>query len=544
MKKLISLLFIIPLLFASCVNLDEVNERLNKHEERIKGLETLVSNANNSIATLQKLIDAEAGKLSVVSYQPLEDGSGYVLTMSDGSKLTLKNGGDGVMPNISVIEKDGVLYWAINGEILKDADGKPIQAKGKDGAPGVTPKIRVNRNGEWEMSTDGGKTWQKILDKDGKPVKAVGSDAKIDLNITETEDTITIKWNGKTFVIAKKGKVAVKSVSVEPVTVQLKPNGTVTLKAVVLPENATDKSIKWTSDKTEVAIVDGHGVVTAVAAGTAIITATTNDGAQKATCTIMVKKSSSTGPKLAIEYVADYNINSEGIGFVTSHSNSISGLFNYRKAMEKFGVGKGFMVNGIGYHLPSIEEFRGIVPDYRSNGVKFDEQISSKDVSEEIEIAGTKKTYKADYISTGDGVAYGLRFKSDDASQKSAWRYEYVDNPLSPGTKKAPQKMLRITVRRLGGTNEELTVETIADPKWWANNNDEDIVKIFPASGFFYYADDEKRTNAGKNGYFWSSTEYNSGTSRAMDFSSGGAYTCYYWNSKSYRYSVRLFSDE
>ena len=544
MKKLISLLFIIPLLFVSCVNLDEVNERLNKHEERIKGLEALVSNANNSIATLQKLMDAEAGKLSIVSYQPLEDGSGYVLTMSDGSKLTLKNGGDGAMPNISVMEKDGVLYWAINGEILKDADGKPIPAKGKDGAPGVTPKIRVNRNGEWEMSTDGGKTWQKILDKDGKPVKAVGSDAKIDLNITETEDTITIVWNGKTYVIAKKGKVAVKSVSVEPTTVQLKPNGTVALKAVVLPENASDKTVKWTSDKAEVATVDAQGVVKAIAAGTAIITATTNDGGQKATCTVTVKEGSATGTKFAIEYVAEYNVNSEGTGFATTQSNSGAGLFSYVNAIDKFGVGKGFTVNGVGYHLPSIEELRGLIPDYRSNGVKFRMITSAKDISEEIEIAGTKKTYIADYVSTGDNTAYGLRFKGEDASQRSAWRYEYVDNPASQGTAEAPQKMLRITVRPLGNAQPDLTIETIADSKWWASNNAEDIVRVFPAAGFFYYASDEKKTNPGTHGYYWSSTPYNAGNSRSMDFFYDGAYTRYYWNSNSYRYSVRLFSNE
>ncbi len=544
MKKLISLLLVIPMLLASCVNLDEIKDRLEKHEDRIKNLEALVKNANTSIETLQKLVDAEAGKLSITSYEALPDGSGYVLTMSDGSKITLSNGADGIAPNISVIEKDGVLYWALDGELLLDAKGNPIPCEGADGKAGVTPKIRVSRDGEWEMSIDGGVTWQKVLDENGKPVKAVGSDATIDLKITETDEYITIEWNGQTFVISKTAVVAVVSVSVEPTSLTLVPNETVTLQAIVLPDNASDKSVTWSSDKESVATVDAQGVVQAVAVGSATITATTTDGQHKATCTVTVEEPTAT-VKLAIEYVADYNVNLEGTGFVSTHSNTEAGIFTYGQAMEKFGWDKDFKVNGVAYHLPSIEEFRGIVPEYNSGrSVSFKYEDKNTAVSEVITIAGITKTYTADYISPGDGNAYGLRFKGDDESQRSAWRYEYLDNPDSPGSTEKPQKMLKITVRRLGGSDTGITVETIADPSWWASNNTKDIVKIFPAAGFLQYAGDENLTNAGTHGYYWSSTEYNTSSARSMDFFDQGAYTSYYWNGKSYKYSVRLFSNK
>lgn len=48
---------------------------------------------------------------------------------------------------------------------LSDANGNPIKAEGQDGELGQTPKIRVNTDGEWEVSLDGSKTWQAILDK-------------------------------------------------------------------------------------------------------------------------------------------------------------------------------------------------------------------------------------------------------------------------------------------------------------------------------------------------------------------------------------------
>ena len=59
-----------------------------------------------------------------------------------------------------------------------------------------------------------------------------------------------------------------------------------TLTATVLPANAANKSVSWSSSNPSVATVDSNGTVTAVADGTATITVTTADGGKTATCTV------------------------------------------------------------------------------------------------------------------------------------------------------------------------------------------------------------------------------------------------------------------
>jgi uncharacterized protein YjdB len=64
-----------------------------------------------------------------------------------------------------------------------------------------------------------------------------------------------------------------------------------TLVATVAPANATNKNVTWASDNEAVATVV-NGVVTPVAAGTATITVTTEDGGKTATCAVTVNPAS------------------------------------------------------------------------------------------------------------------------------------------------------------------------------------------------------------------------------------------------------------
>lgn len=61
------------------------------------------------------------------------------------------------------------------------------------------------------------------------------------------------------------------------------------LTAIITPSDATNTNVVWTSSDSEVASVDATGKVTAVAAGTAIITVTTEQNGYTATCKVVVR---------------------------------------------------------------------------------------------------------------------------------------------------------------------------------------------------------------------------------------------------------------
>lgn len=82
-------------------------------------------------------------------------------------------------------------------------------------------------------------------------------------------------------------EIPVESVTLDEEALELTEGNTATLTATVAPEDATDKTVTWSSDNMDVATVDENGLVTAVAEGTANITATA--GEQSAACAVSVK---------------------------------------------------------------------------------------------------------------------------------------------------------------------------------------------------------------------------------------------------------------
>ncbi len=76
-------------------------------------------------------------------------------------------------------------------------------------------------------------------------------------------------------------KVQVSSIVITPAAVRLESGKSKKLTADILPKEATNKNVVWTSSNPRVATVSADGTVKALKAGTADITATAADGSGK-----------------------------------------------------------------------------------------------------------------------------------------------------------------------------------------------------------------------------------------------------------------------
>jgi len=85
--------------------------------------------------------------------------------------------------------------------------------------------------------------------------------------------------------------VAVTSVTLDKSSVTMWVAENEQLTATVLPANATNRNVIWSSSDTSVATVSASGLITAIAQGTTVITATSVDNPDiKATCVVTVQK--------------------------------------------------------------------------------------------------------------------------------------------------------------------------------------------------------------------------------------------------------------
>lgn len=142
----------------------------------------------------------------------------------------------------------------------------------------VTPSDAANKNVSW-ISSD-----NTIATVDNGKVTA--------LKVGSATITVTTQDGNKTAtcsVTVTARTYPVESVTLSNDSVELTEGKEVTLTATVNPDNATNKNITWSSSDTAIATVD-NGKVTAIKAGTATITVTTEDGNKTASCVVKVNK--------------------------------------------------------------------------------------------------------------------------------------------------------------------------------------------------------------------------------------------------------------
>lgn len=138
----------------------------------------------------------------------------------------------------------------------------------------ITPSDATEKNITWESSNQS----VAIVSKNGWVT-----------SVAEGQSLITASAGGKSascLVTVTKGIVDVSSVRLNKTTLALIKGESETLVATVNPDDATDKTMTWTSSNADVASVDANGKVMAIANGTTTITA--KAGGKEAACAVTV----------------------------------------------------------------------------------------------------------------------------------------------------------------------------------------------------------------------------------------------------------------
>lgn len=173
MKKLLTILALAAACcFAGCNDdTDDLWDEVNALKSRVEALETQVNVLNDNIEALSVL--SQSG-ITIADVKE-EDGT-WTLTLSNGDVVTLNQGSDAeaVIPVVGI---DAEGYWVVDyrdgaGFVRILVQGEPVKASAVNG---TTPRFRIDADSCWEVSYDGGESYEPVLNTDGQPVSAVGS---------------------------------------------------------------------------------------------------------------------------------------------------------------------------------------------------------------------------------------------------------------------------------------------------------------------------------------------------------------------------------
>lgn len=214
MKNLFTLLMMATLLaFSSCsYDDDDLWNKVNDLDKRIKTLEQVVKQINNDISSLETIVNALENSKSITNVS--ESSKGWTITFSDDTSIEIehgKNGNDGAngadAPIIGISKDGDAYYWTIstnpeNDPWLRDADGNKIPVSGKDGSK---PVMGVDKDGFWTVDYSDGKGPKQILDSNGDPIKATAkSETSLIVDVISSQTNVTfILADGTIFNVPK-----------------------------------------------------------------------------------------------------------------------------------------------------------------------------------------------------------------------------------------------------------------------------------------------------------------------------------------------------
>ena len=263
------------------------------------------------------------------------------------------------------------------------------------------------------------------------------------------------------FVKVYSGGVTVTGITATPTTATLTMGGTATLQLTksISPSTATNQNVSWISSNAGIATVNSSGLVTAVAAGSATVTVTTQDGSFKATSTITVNISSTlTGIDNAILGSGTNQHNFSGTGWMhaATQPSFLNSTLSYSNATNN-AVTLSFVGNKIEWYTEKMKT-HGIAAVSIDNGPEVNVDLyapigaqrllvySSPALAQgthsfKIRVTGTKNTASTGFyaihdfvkVYSGGGGGGGARDATITMSSEGETTLLAYPNPINSG---------------------------------------------------------------------------------------------------------------
>ena len=148
--------------------------------------------------------------------------------------------------------------------------------------PTVAPSDATNKAVSWKSSDAS----VASVDNSGKVTAVKAGSATITVTTTDGSKTATC------YVTVTAKTIEVNNVGLDKSEMEMVAGDSYQFTVTIKPDNASDKTLSWSSSDENVATVDNTGKVTAVSEGKVTITVKTSNPAQSASCDITVKAAS------------------------------------------------------------------------------------------------------------------------------------------------------------------------------------------------------------------------------------------------------------
>lgn len=213
-------------------DINDLKDKVAALEQQIASLKQEATKINNDIAAMKAI----ANGIAITKVTENADG-GYTVTFSDGKSYTIANGQKGdqgpqgpqgpegaACTPMMRIDAEG--YWQVSydgGTTWEYPGGEKISALGQTGATGdqgaqgqtgATPQISVDSEGYWTVSYDGGKTFERMKDAAGNEIKAVVSEGTGNVSYKSVFESVSYSAENSTLQVVLAGTTEVLEIPI------------------------------------------------------------------------------------------------------------------------------------------------------------------------------------------------------------------------------------------------------------------------------------------------------------------------------------------